>query len=339
MSILRKSSVYFACSTLLLFHLAISSWAETNVHFDVPAVVVAEVIDPAFVTQPSSGGKFIRLRFPVSAFVAPELQGEVSEYVIEVGSPQASLRVVDFWPRNEMTSEIDGTIKVDESRNQTVEASLSASAGFEPFARGSANGKYQSKSDLQEHYTRKPQMEALTSSGTTQRGYGCFFKFRPGPASQLEGAREIAILAEVPQTWRADTALVRMRAVGRGSDFSRPKPLSHSTMWMTIHLAGDQTAAAQAQRFLRGEQALRSMAHSAEPVVAKRAYPSMWHRVGAALDVVEPRIPEDYLFQVLYGPSEQYLEGNAHRLPIELRVAILDYWEERKQLQSLAFGG
>lgn len=313
------------------------SGAEPGVHFDVPAVVVAETIDPDYVSQPTSGGKFVRIRFPASIFVSPQLNGGVEAYEIEIRSPQQSLRVVDFWPRNEMTSDVEGGIKVDTTSNKQMEAGMTASAAFEPLARASANGKYQQSAQVNEHYVRKPQMEALTSSGTTQRGFGCFFKFRSGPATQLEGAREIAILAEVPRSWRADTVLVSMRASSPA--VSRTRQASASTMWMTVHLAGDEPAAAQAQRFLREEQTLRTMAESVESAIEKRAYPSMWHRVGAALDVVEPRIPNDYLSQVLYGPSGQYLEGGSHRLPIELRVAILDYWEERDQLQALAFGG
>lgn len=342
--------INYLCTALIspIFALALQPLCPPNtcyagelavVGFDVPAVSVAEPVHPSYVQKPTSGGKLVRLRFPVSAFLSPEFTGTVDEYMVEVASPQQTFRVVDIWPRNEMVSNIDGTIAVDTTKRQQAEASFTATAAFEPIARGSANAKYQNESNVKERFARKPPMQALTSSGTTQRGYGCFFRFRPGPANQLEGAKDIAILAEVPLNWRADALLVSMRATGKPSGYSRSRQLGSARLWMTVHVAGDSPAAFQAQRFVREERALRSLALSARDEIKREALPTMWHKMGAALEIVEPRIPQDYLANVIFGPSGQYLEGNAHRLPIEVRVAILDYWEQRERLYALAYGG
>lgn len=310
------------------------------VGFDVPAIVVAQHVDASFVDAPTTGGKLIRLKIPVSTFLSTEFDGQVTEYVVEIESPHRSLRILDFWPRNEVYSEVEGTVSVESSRNRDYELNLSVSAGAEPIGRGSVGGNLRDKTSVQERYQRKPPMQTLTSSGTIRRGYGVFFKFRPGPLPVAEGSRELAILAEVPPSWRADLLQVTMRAVGQtGSSKRSPQEgLGTSQLWMTTYQEGDSAAAARVQHFLTQERSLRALAASSHDRVREKSLPTWWHKMGAALDIVQPRIPRDYLIQVLFGPSNQYLEGNAHRLPIDLRVAILDFWDARRALTHLAFG-
>lgn len=309
------------------------------VGFDLPAVVVAETVNPEIVDAPLSGGNLVRLRIPVSAYVSSQFHGVVSEYAVEIESPHQSLRVVDFWPRNEHYSEIDGTVKVELANQKDGDLNFNVSGGFEPFVRGNAGGKYHRKSSVQQSYQRIPTLQTLTSSGTIRRGYGAFFKFRPGPTSTLEGARQIAILAEVPSSWRADMLQVTMRATGRLHPTAREsKTLGESRLWMTAHQEGDLAAAAQARRFIDQERSLRALAASSHRTVQEKSLPTIWHKMGAALDMVEPRIPKNYLTEVIFGQSNQYLEGKSHRLPVGLRVAVLDFWDERDALHQLAWG-
>ena len=107
-------------------------------------------------------------------------------------------------------------------------------------------------------------------------------------------------------------------------------------MWMSIHQEGDVVAAARARRFVTQERSLRALAASRAEEIKDKSLPTVLHKIGAALEIVEPRIPSDYLVQVIYGPRNQYLEGGAHRLPIDLRIAILDYWDARESLLTLA---
>lgn len=307
--------------------------------FDVPAVVVAETVDPALVDMPMVGGKFIRLRVPVSTFVSTEFRGQVREYVVEIESPQQTLRMVDYWPREEVYSDIEGTIAVERSRQKDGDLAFNVSAAVEPFGRGSATGNYHDKSSTQERYQRRPPMQILTSSGTIRRGYGVFFKFKPGPFPVAEGSRDISILAEVPASWRADMLLVTMRAVGRsGTSGSDTRSLGSSKLWMTAHQEGDSAAAARARRFVSQERSLRALAASSRERIEEKSLPTIWHKMGAALDVVEPKIPDDFLTQAIFAPRGHYFEGTSHRLPVDIRIAVLDFWQQRDALLDLARG-
>ncbi len=307
------------------------------VEFDAPAIVVAVPVNPAVVDAPTTGGELMRLHFPVSTYISTEFRGVVSEYVVEIESPEQTLRVIDFWPKNEVYSDIAGTVAVASSQQKDVDFSLNLAGAYEPFGRGTASGNYHNTLNHQETYERKPPMQILTSSGTLHRGYGVFFKFRPGPFPVLEGVRDVAILVEVPRGWRADMLRVSMHAVGRtSSNSARTQTIGNAQLWTTTHREGDSAAAAQASQYVSQERTLRALAASNRNQIDDRSLPTIWHKVGAALDVVQPRIPSDYLSQVIFDADNRRFERGTERLPVDLRVAVLDYWEERSRLMSLA---
>ncbi len=335
-------------NAVVLFGLAITipkeSLAGEVVRLDVPAMVVAEPINPAVVESPTLGGKLFRIRIPVSTFIASQFRGQVSEYCIEVTSPQQTTRVVDFWPKMELYSDVHGTVAIQSSYHKDSHFAFKVSGGYEPFVRGNAEGQVNERKDIQQSYQKKPSMQVLTAAGTANRGYGVFYKFRPGPVSQLEGEREVAILVEVPQTWRADLLRVTMRAVGNDASGDRVLSLGECSLWSTVHQEGDQAAAALAHRYVTQERGLRALAASSQRAVEEKSLPTVWHKVGAALEVVEPKIPDDYLQNVLFAAPSQGWDRpqNARpidRLPVDLRIAILDYWDARDRLLRLAHQG
>lgn len=310
------------------------------VTFDAPAIVVAEPLDPAIHSSPSTGGTFLRLKLTVSTMISPDYRGNVDEVVVSIDSPSRALRVLDFWPKTEMYSQVQGTITVANETQKNQNYTFNVSGGYEPFARGSANGDYRSQQQVHENYQRQPPMQLLTSSGTVNRGYGVFFKFRPGPTPVLEGDREIALLVEAPAGWRADLLHVHMQAVGQASNGfggSEMQTLGAAELWTASHLLGDNQAAQMARSYMDTEQAVRRMATINSQSIQQRALPTVFHKVGAALDVVQPKIPANFLQEILFNLNVQYFNSATERLPVDMRVAALDYWDERSKLMSMAY--
>lgn len=334
----QNSVICFAI--LGLATIASTAWGENLVGFDVPALVVAEEVDAAMVGQPAAGGRFVRLRFNVSTFVASDFRGAIKEYTVQLESPQQTMRVLDFWPRTQTYSDVAGSISVQDTSQTHRDLKLDVNGSFQPFATASLAGNMGSKGSHNQTYERKPPMQVLATSGTSHRGYGVFFKFHPGPVPIDEGAREVAMLLEVPQHWRGDMFRVTLAATGwhrRSSSASaKAQLLGVSRQWLAVHRYGDSFATAQVRRYIRQESALRKLAKASQARVEEKALPTVWHRMGAALDVVQPRIPTDYLDHVVFGERGQYLEGQSHRLPVDIRVAILDYWEQRDLVFDLA---
>jgi hypothetical protein len=339
MTNLRSFSVSAVCNVLLLIPLirATNAQESSAVGLDVPAIVIAEPINPSVVEAPTTGGKLMRLRIPVSTFLSPDFRGNVSEYLVEIVNPRQSMRVVDFWPKTEVYTEVAGTVAVQSTYHKDHHVAFKVSGGYEPFVRGNAEGQFNERSDVQQSYQRKPPMQLLTAAGTAERGFGVFYKFRPGPLPQIEGEREVAILFEVPPQWRTDLLQISMRAVGQNGSSSRVVSLGENRLWITVHQEGDQAAAAQAQRYVAQERTLRALAAASEKQVTEKALPTVWHKVGAVLDIVEPKIPADYLWQVLFtAPSRGWQSPQTdqplNRLPVNLRIAVLDYWDARNAL-------
>ncbi len=271
--------------------------------------------------------------------ISPEYRGSVDEVVVSIDSPSRALRVIDFWPKTEMYSQVQGTITVANELQKNQNFSFAVAGGYEPFVRGNANGDYRSQQQIHENYQRRPPMQLLTSSGTVNRGYGVFFKFRPGPTPVLEGDREIALLVEAPSNWRADLLHVHMQAVTqRSNGFGSVESLALGTteMWTATHLLGDHEAAAVARRYMDTEQNVRQMASHSSQAIHDRSLPTVFHKVGAALDVVQPKIPANYLQDILFNLNVQYFNDATSKLPVDLRVAALDYWDERSKLMKLA---
>lgn len=320
----------FTCSSL-----AIAKTLHV-VDFDAPAIVVAEPVNPAVVASPLTGGELMRLRIPVSSFIHSNFRGHVNEYLVEVKSPSMTMRVVDFWPKTETFSTIDGTIAVQQTKQRDDSFTFQVSGSYPGVANGSANGNFHNKVSSQETYVRKPAMQILTSSGTAARGFGAFFKFRPGPNPVLEGARDIALLVEVPLGWRADALEITMEASGVEQGNNSQKQLGTSRLWTAIHREGDGAAAAVANQFVTRERALRAAAAANARRVEQRSLPTVFHKLGASLDVIEPSIPEDYLVQAIFGDAPNRFNDATSKLPVDLRVAMLDYWEIKNNLQSLA---
>jgi hypothetical protein len=315
--------------------------AAEPVRFDAPAIAVAEAVDPGLINQPTTGGKLLRLRMPVSTFIAPTFHGTIKEFIVEIDSPQQSLRVLDFWPKTELYSDIEGSIAVDDQLRKDQQLAFSVAGGYPGVGGGNASGdlRTQQQQQLQQRYSRRPPMQVLTSSGTLHRGYGVFFKFRPGDNPLLEGDREVALLVEAPHGWRGDLLQFTLRAVGHSSSSSlnaRPQVLAAARMWTAVHQAHDPAAAEAARQFVHREQAVRHLAATSAGAISDRALPTVFHKVGAALDVVEPKIPRDYLAQILFASDPAYFDAATSRLPVDLRVAALDYWDQRKELLALA---
>ncbi len=183
-------------------------------------------------------------------------------------------------------------------------------------------------------------MQLLTSSGTVNRGYGVFFKFRPGPAPVLEGDREIALLVEAPSGWRADLLHVHMQAVGQASNgFGgvEKQNLGTAELWTAAHLLGDNEAAQMARRYMNTEQTVRRLANMNSQAIQERSLPTVFHKVGAALDMVQPKIPANFLSDILFNLNVQYFNSATEKLPVDMRVAALDYWDERTKIMSMAY--
>ncbi len=337
MNVHRKYFASIACLVMMLCFSQSSVMASDPVSFDVPALAIAQRVNPEVVEHPTTGGKLFRIRLPISTFIASQARSQVEQYVVRLTSPQLTMRVVDFWPKTETYSQVEGAVTVKTSIEGAQQLGAKGTASYPPVGQAGIDASVKRSTRREETFQQKPPMEILSSSGTLHRGYGAFFKFLAGPQAVLEGAREVAVLVEVAPHWRADMLHVSLEAIGRTSSKKSVHLVGGSQLWTAVYQEGDAAAATQASRYVTHERSLRALAAASRDVVNKKSLPSVWHKLGAALDVVEPKIPQDYLSQVIFSSRNVYHDNpTTNRLPVDLRVAILDYWDERERLISMA---
>ena len=222
----------------------------------------------------------MRLRIPVSTYIAHDFGGKVSEYSVEIDSPNQTLRVVDFWPKNETYSEYEGSVRVESSRQQDEHFNFHLAAAYPGVGQAGASGDYRNRLNVQESYHRRPPMQTLTSSGTIRQGYGVFYKFRPGPVDVLEGAREVAVLVSAARLAR-DLLHVAMTAVGTSTARLSGRRSSGNQNVDHYSPGGDEAAAARyCLRPPRTAPARFGCLQQRE--IDKRSLPTLWHRVGAS---------------------------------------------------------
>jgi len=82
--------------------------------------------------------------------------------------------------------------------------------------------------------------------------------------------------------------------------------------------------------------------------IEQRAYPTPFHKLGAKLDLYEPQIPENWLDAVIYnspGTSNSsgasfselnLLQNRLAALPVDVRVAVMNFQDQKARIESLA---
>lgn len=324
-----------ALVVVLFVGTAATSLAASPVAFDVQPVVACR--DATVVEKPVTHAdqRLIEVQFQVSALL--QQQASVLEYFYRVDC-QPEVEIVDYSPKTELMSRYAENISVEDKDEDSQSVGLSLNGNLTTFAAGSAGADVGAKQQKMVRYALKPPMETVTASGTLNRGQGVYFKLRSTPQQTLEGAKKFSLILRVPKRWQADYVVLtcQARCLQRSYPGRKTKvSLCASQRFLVmLHEDGNDEAKRAAQRFSDAEQHLRatSVAHDAQ--LKKRAYPSFVHRLGAAIDIYEPRIPQDWLHLVMVGKI-----GPRHEMvtvfPSEVRSAIHEFWESQSDVTRL----
>jgi hypothetical protein len=249
----------------LLLLLATLAWSDSlaalaasppGVTFSASPTVECRDVTPAEFARANPQEKLIEATFRVSALVTgPE--DALDEVLVVVTSPERRLRVADFWPQTESTTDIVGPIE----RVTTNETSRSLQAGVG----GSLGAKYgpasaqvspsasagQSESEgVKESYKKLPPKRLLLASGTTEGEHGAFFKLKPSSQVSLQGSRQFGCLFVVPAAWRGDwlSLACSAKAQTRRQFVRRIEECGQATLTIGLYLEGDGEAKRLAQQ-------------------------------------------------------------------------------------------
>jgi hypothetical protein len=227
-------------------------------------------------------------------------------------------------------------VSIEKKKENTKSLGVSLSGSFEHLVRGTAGTDLGSKDTSSIRYELKPPMEVVLVAGTIERGTGVYFKMRPSPERSLEGTREFLVVMRVPQSWRGDVMYVRCEA--QQNRRGKLDTQAVERFVVGLYAEGDEEARAAAEELISTEARLRRTVAEQRQAIAKQAVPSVVHRVGALLDVYDPRIPDTWLERLVYGSTSAAGHEFYDYLPQRVRQVADQYRYAKRKMYRLSAG-
>ncbi len=305
---------------------------SSEVRFDTMYLVSCRDITPDAAGMSDPQQRLVEARFQVTALPAEGEPAADMQYVYQFLSPTGNLQIVDFQPRTAQTTSIAGTVAIEHSQEGNKSLDASVSGGFLPFVQGTAGGDVAEKRLSHMRYELKPPMEVTLVAGTVQRGTGVYFRLLRAAEVSWEGAREFVVVMRVPRRWRADLMYLRCEAQQENQDRVVTRGLSRFVIG--LYCEGDDEARAAVEALNLAEVALRRTAAQRQRDIERRSIPSVVHRLGALLDVYDPRIPDAWLDQLIYGPTNMPQYEFVNHLPADVRRLADRYVQARQRLSD-----
>lgn len=305
------------------------------VQFDVaPTVDAIDASTPAFLTANPSE-KLIRIQVPISSFVRIESEDSLLQFVHVIsGTTTDNYQVVDYAPRTTLASDVDGPINVENSSGSSTNLGLIAAAPREFPLKADLTAGRKDNSNQSRRLQKLPPLQLLSASGTMHRGLSVYFKLKPSTQTTLEGDKLFEVVARVPYNWRAGLIHVNCAAFGKSRAGGQSNVVCGQNRFVVgVYMAGDEVARNSVRNLAATQRQLRVLAKQHANSIQDERYPSWGHKIGAALSVVKPRIPDRWLDELL--TTSDYHAYERH-LPRKVRMAATEYREARKQVIGFA---
>ncbi len=310
------------------------------ISFDVPdAVVVRTVPD-----EPNH----ISFDLKISASIHPDHESSIQHWRLLVRPRSNQLRTIDYEPKTETDSEITGpkTVKTTEEKSSSLVYGLKLDVAKIACLTGTSD--HSTKDSQSEQYQTKPQKRIKIAAGSVDRGAGVYFKLARTADQILDGERTFQFIIEVPDHWRTGLLDLTIIASGRDKRFD-----AHSIRWKTttfeiateqfaisMYRQGDHFAAERAARLSDKERVLRI--HSDQKRKQKQDMHLSTIATGFSKGIVQmlnggsPQ--RQWLDRVLHDQASPHTDHDLTSLPMDTRVAILDYIEAREEFLGIETG-
>lgn len=231
---------------------------QPPVVFDVPAMLPMHELIPAGVA-PVTASKIVEVVIPVTAEIGLGDRDNISEFRFDVSWNGHTFPVVDYGPKSQTVSHIDGTINIDQTDDHNAGVGINANSDQLEIATLTGRLDLSNRSTARKTYREIPQHHPVIASGTIQRGTGAFFRFHRSRTETLEGGRDVVVAFRVARDWRGGILKIQCSALGQRKilgAFVEEIAVGKSFI-VPVYLEGDVAAIDCATQFVTGEQSLR----------------------------------------------------------------------------------
>ncbi|MEC8510471.1 MAG: hypothetical protein VXZ53_26050 [Planctomycetota bacterium] len=325
---------------ILVIGTQITSAKELKVRFDAPSIIpfdtgtTKSTLEKAVVSQRDQ----IELEVEISTWLLSGKPERIQEILFEIFDLSGSSRVIDFLPRDEISSDFIGGIKVEKSKEKNRSIGLSASSNL-PWMPG-GNGQLASgnKNVDRTSYEKKSPQRHIIVSGTSRQGRGVVYRFRRANEHSLEGTRRLTLRLSVPQGW--STSLLRVHCVARGltqgavPGLRQTSTIGQQTFIIPVFDRGDSRGQQDSERFFIQYQHLKRLAeaHARELRREENQYPLK--QIAAILSLEDSNLPEAWPTQVLESGDVATFTAAKRFLPDDLQQAGTHYLAARRAILS-----
>lgn len=297
--------------------------AEPMIHFDMPPVAVAR--------DDSSGDRnLVTIDLKLSSMIAAPNMPRIDQWIVQCQPRSADLQVEDYSPRTEVASDISGPIEVKRTKERSSSAGTSLDGGYGHVANFHAGFDHGSKDINSVQVNRVAPVQAVTASGTINRGRGVFFKLRWTAQQVLEGEKHFQITLRVPKHWRGSLIDVSVIAQANRKTFggwdTENKILGAAEFVVAAHREHDQLAAEHARALFEAEHALRLAAkrHPSE----ESSWKTLLRHVTTKLDN-DDKSRANWMRRLLHKQADPHFDKVITKLPMPVRLAVLEYVDSR----------
>jgi hypothetical protein len=308
---------------------------DAVVRFDAPAKIAVRRIslDRSHEID-SSSEKVIELQLPVSSEIGMRDRGNVSSFRFDIVWSQGSYPLVDYAPKTQTVSAIDGLIDVEKNEDQVKGVGGSITGRFPEMVNGSVKADLSKRTGSTVKYQERPRQDVLVASGTTNRGCGVFFRFHPSKQTTLEGGRDLILAFRVPNTWSGGVIKLKCsvtgerRIIGSWSD-----SFEESCIFVIpVYLEGDDQARDAACDFVDSETRLRINWDQMKNRVTDG--PTYLHRVTRSEQL--QNLPPQWAHRLIQSGRDEYLEKFRADLPKDLADVADQFVLARKGMFALS---
>ena len=303
--------------------------SSTQIQFDLAPVAAAE---------PANDDSLVTVRLRLSSMIETPDARRPDQWIVRCQPRDPALSLFDYAPRTETASDLASPIQISESTEKNDVFGLSVSGATGPMLSGTAGADHSRKNVSSSQFQRVAPVQAVTASGTINRGTGVYFKLRWTAQQVLEGEKEFVLTFSAPRSWRAGLMDVSVVAQAQRDSFvgweRETVPLAKADFVVAVFRADDADARRLAHRLSECELQLRELAVQAhqESRGGINAWTSMLQSVGIGPSQITAK---DWLHRLLSGEADPHLDKEIAKLPMPLRLAVLDYAEARHQIARL----
>ncbi|TWU37296.1 hypothetical protein [Novipirellula artificiosorum] len=306
-----------------------------EIFFDLPLVTAAV---PSACDEGSARLVDIELRLS-SMIVAPDPK-KIDQWIVRCQPRGDEIQVADYAPRTEVASGIQGPIQIKQTDERSESVGLSIDGTYGQLARGNAGMDRGSKKIESLQYDRVAPVQAVTASGTINRGRGVYFKLKWTEQQVLEGEKTFRLTLSVPQQWRSGLVDVSVIAQSEQKSFAGwdrdVVTLGRANFVVAVHDVGDNEAMRAAKSLAAAEDALRRAA--AQSTRSTNAIAGLVRNVTNLFDSKPSEPANQWVERLLREGTNPHADKQILELPVATRMVALDYCDARETFVSLNQG-